>query len=618
MVAGLARRLSEFLKPLGIDRRSRLVRRGPGVDEEFRSMCAAWSDGRIVILRGFEQNPRLRSVLRDLQSAGHLPQRLQEESADRSEIERMWQGGAGAPGEEGDATIQLWVRKVYAEAASAKAADVMLESSDMGLDIFIIANDRKIRILERLAPATGNRVMNYLFHVKDAGSAQTGYQRGSFQGFSIRNSRDLPLPGEISALRCQRGPSEPDRDHMFTRLFYHGQIPADATLEALGYPGRTAQVFAEVRSALRGACIIGGVTGDGKSTTLATNMALLHREWGGRLNIVTVEDPVEYPIPGAVQIAVPTTGVGPERARHYTEALMHFCRVHPAAGMVSEIRDGDAARQVLQFVDSGHQVWTTIHVANANSILFRLMDLGVTPGEVCKPGNIALLVQQTLVPRLCRSCALDRPPPAVPERLAAIVGNWSRVSWRHVEGCPDCLGSRTTAASREAWAGYDGAQVVAEIIRPDTGYLELVQARNPAGAERHWIESLGGEPLAGQIWDLVFRGEVDPMDAVRKGASYAAGEAFADSVAGRFGAEPEIRAMFRRPPEEARAGTSHAPAATAGTAGAVPVTTQNGKEDTGSGGGWTEERRTRTRLRGRSGRIGMAHRRRRGASEEAS
>ncbi|MCY4592902.1 MAG: ATPase, T2SS/T4P/T4SS family [Alphaproteobacteria bacterium] len=598
-------RLERVLKRLGIQTAPRLLRHAPGIDEEMRSMCAPWSDGRVVLLHGFEQHPRLRQVIRDLQRGGYLPQQLREESGDAAALQRMWQGRVAATGDEGDATIQLWVRRIYTEAVAARAADVMFELADDGLDVFVIANDRKARIVERLPPATGHRVLGYMFHVKDAGSAQTGYQRGSFQGFSIRNGEGIPLPPEVAGLRCQRGPSEPDRDHLYTRIFYNGQIPVDATLEKLGYARATAQVFAEVRSMLRGACIIGGVTGDGKSTTLATNMALLHSEWGGRLNVVTVEDPVEYPIPGAVQIAVPTTGVGEERGRHYVEALMHFCRIHPAVGMVSEIRDGDAARQVLQFVDSGHQVWTTIHTANANSILFRLMDLGVTPGEVAKPGNIALLVQQTLVPQLCRSCARDRPPPAITERLAAIVGNWSRVAWRNVEGCPDCVPAHASAASREAWAGYTGAQAVAEIIRPDTGYLAYVQARDPAGALRYWLEDLGGEPLAAQIWELVFRGLIDPTDAVRKGAGYDAGEAFAARMAARFTTDHEIRPMFRQPPVLPDERPERPLAVAAPAAGAGTVTRQ-GPVETGPGA-----------LRRRSTRIGAGRRGRNAASKSA-
>ena len=147
----------------------------------------------------------------------------------------------------------------------------------------------------------------------------------------------------------------------------------------------------------------------------------------GQLNVVTIEDPVEYPIPGAVQIAVPTTGSGEERGKHFRNALMHFCRVHPASGMVSEIRDADAARQVLQFIDTGHQVRTTIHVHSANAILFRLLDMGVGTAEVCKPGNIELLMKQTLLPRLCDGCALEEPAGVVcglagPERPDAGVG----------------------------------------------------------------------------------------------------------------------------------------------------------------------------------------------------
>ena len=74
--------------------------------------------------------------------------------------------------------------------------------------------------------------------------------------------------------------------------------------------------------------------------------------------------------------------------------------------MVSEIRDADAARQVLQAVDTGHQIWTTIHVDNANAILFRLLDMGVEAPAITKPGNVKLLMKQTLLRMLCERCSL--------------------------------------------------------------------------------------------------------------------------------------------------------------------------------------------------------------------
>ena len=283
----------------------------------------------------------------------------------------------------------------------------MFQTGGGACHVFAIVNDRKLPLAEPMTAEEGREAAGFLFHCKDEGSSQTSYRRGSFQGFSIRAGGQVPLPAGISALRCQRGPHEPDGDHLFARMFYADRLDAGMTLERLGFSATEAALFAGIRMAPHGGVFIGGTAGDGKSTTLAVNLALQMAEFDGQLNLVTIEDPVEYRIPGAVQIAVPTSGLGDERAGHFKEALMHFCRIHPASGMVSEIRDADAARQVMQFIDTGHQVWTTIHVHSANAILFRLIDMGVGVAEVTKPGNVALLMKQTLLPLLCPDCALE-------------------------------------------------------------------------------------------------------------------------------------------------------------------------------------------------------------------
>ena len=187
------------------------------------------------------------------------------------------------------------------------------------------------------------------------------------------------------------------------------------------------------------------------------------------------------------------------------------------ASMVSEIRDVAAARQVLQFIDTGHQVWTTIHVRSANAILFRLVDMGVGVAEVCKPGNIQLLMKQTLVPRLC-DCSLRQPQGReVPDWLSVRLRGWPEVRFRNVDGCEKCAKDNKVLA-REAWGGYQRPTVVAEMIRPDGRYLEFVRERNPIGAWEYWRSEMGGRPIGEKIWDLVRDGVVDPFDAMRKGA----------------------------------------------------------------------------------------------------
>ena len=480
-------------------------------------LAAVWPDGRCTIARGYENDPELRRAINQLKGKGRIPKRLQETVGTLEDVDRAWR--FARPRVAGNEDLKRRVGAVFHDAAQARASDVIFEHDGVECRLSAIVNDAKLALGHPIPGEEGRQLMGYLFHAKDEGSAQTSYQRGEFQGFSIRSGGEVPLPPSVSGLRCQRGPHDPGGDHMFARLFYRDQLSDGMTLEKLGFEPEEAAVFAEVRMSLSGGIFLGGSTGDGKSTTLAVNLALQMAEHGGELNLVTLEDPVEYRIPGAVQIAVPTSGSGDERSMHFRKALMHFCRVHPASGMVSEIRDHDAATQVLQFVDTGHQVWTTIHVDSANAILFRLLDMGVEPSTLTKPGNVALLMKQTLLPMLCQACALHEPPGAVPNWLQ---GHLSRLSrrprWRNREGCPACRRPDANAVARRAWTGYTRQQVVAEMIRPDTGYLAHVRQRDPIAAWQHWTNEMGGVPIARRIWRSVARGLVDPLDALAKGA----------------------------------------------------------------------------------------------------
>ena len=491
----------------------------PAMDEWVRRVCAVHADGRCLIAEGYESDRRLRAALMELRRTRGMPDRLIERTASLDEIAACWRKSkhdtAG-----GEAPAAHKVRTLFEEAAAARASDVVFENDDGLCRVHGIVNDRKLQLAAPMPADEGREVMGFLFHCKDEGSAQTSYQRSAFQGFSVRAGGQVPLPATVSALRCQRGPHEPDGDHLFARLFYRTASRRAPPSRASASHPRRRRCSPRSACRFRGGIFLGGTAGDGKSTTLATNLALQMEEAQGQLNVVTIEDPVEYPIPGAVQIAVPTTGSGEERGRHFRDALMHFCRVHPASGMVSEIRDADAARQVLQFIDTGHQVWTTIHVHSANAILFRLLDMGVGTAEVCKPGNIELLMKQTLLPRLCDACALAEPSGAraIPDWLGRHLRSWPRVRFRNPQGCDACNREDRSAVAGKAWNGYAQQTAIAETIRPDAAYLAFVRERDPAGAWDHWVSHMGGRPMGERIWALVAAGHADPFDALRKGA----------------------------------------------------------------------------------------------------
>lgn len=512
------------------------------MDERFRERCAVWSDGRVLIADGFANDAELRELLVELRRTGAVLGGFREEAGTLQEIAEVWRGNrVRDEGAEADPEIVEGLVALFAEAARARASDVVLEKGPDACRVFAIVNDRKLRLGPDMTVRQAEQAFGFLFFVKDEGSRQTSLQRASFQGFSVRRSEAFPLPEEIAALRCEAGPHEPEGHHLYMRLFYRDQVGGRQTLEDLGFTPEVAGLFREIRMSKYGGIFIGGTTGDGKSTTLAVNLDLQMREHGRRLNMVTLEDPVEYDIPGAVQIAVGTRGVGEERDLGFAAGLMHFVRIHPASGMVGEIRDRTGAQQVLQFIDSGHQVWTTIHVHTANGILFRLMDLGVNVAEVTKPGNVRLLLKQTLVPLLCPGCALPGLPAGrdLPGELAGLLG--PEVRYRDPEGCPQCRTAGQSALSLAAWAGYARPLAVAEWIVPDDGYLRFVQARDAVGAWNHWTGAMGGVPIGRKIWRAVGEGRIDPADAMLKGAEIAGAKAVfgssgegGDAVIGRL------------------------------------------------------------------------------------
>ena len=313
--------------------------RHPAMDDWVRRVCAVHADGRCLIAEGHESDSRLRAALLALRRDrgtpwyGSAPASLVERTASLDEIAECWRA-ADREAAGGEAPAARRVRMLFEEAAAARASDVVFENDSGLCRVHGIVNDRKLQLADPLPADEGREVMGFLFHCKDEGSAQTSYQRSAFQGFSIRAGGQVPLPATVSALRCQRGPHEPDGDHLFARLFYRDRIERGTTLESLGFSPEEAAVFSEIRMSLRGGIFLGGTAGDGKSTTLATNLALQMEEAEGQLNVVTIEDPVEYPILGAVQIAVPTTGSGEERGKHF-RGCAHALLPGP-----SRLRDG--------------------------------------------------------------------------------------------------------------------------------------------------------------------------------------------------------------------------------------------------------------------------------------
>jgi type IV pilus assembly protein PilB len=166
------------------------------------------------------------------------------------------------------------------------------------------------------------------------------------------------------------------------------------TLEELGMSEEMRIQLRELVRRPTGAVIVTGPTGSGKSTTLYASLAEINRP---EINIITVEDPVEYRLAGVNQIQI-----NQRAGLTFATSLRSILRSDPDVVMVGEIRDGETAKIAIEAALTGHLVLSTLHTNDAPSTINRLMNMGIEPFLVAT--SVQLIAAQRLVRRICASC----------------------------------------------------------------------------------------------------------------------------------------------------------------------------------------------------------------------
>lgn len=201
----------------------------------------------------------------------------------------------------------------------------------------------------------------------------------------------IQLGGEMYALRVSTLPIT-EGEKVVMRIL--NESSTAATLEELGYWGISLDTINRAILQPHGMILVTGPTGSGKSTSLFSVLSLLNKP---SINISTVEDPVEYRIPGANQVQL-----NPKAGMTFATGLRALMRQDPNVIMVGEIRDGETADIAVQAALTGHLVFATLHTNNAATCLPRLLDMGIEPFLIAS--TVRAVVGQRLVRRLCVDC----------------------------------------------------------------------------------------------------------------------------------------------------------------------------------------------------------------------
>jgi len=230
--------------------------------------------------------------------------------------------------------------------------------------------------------------------------------------------------------------------------------------EDLGFAERDLMHLMEAIHRPQGIILVTGPTGSGKSSTL---YACLNRLKSPEVNIVTVEDPVEYDVAGINQVQInPAAGIT------FAEGLRSILRQDPDIVMVGEIRDSETAVIAFQAAQTGHLVLSTLHTNDAPSAIVRLMDLGIDPFLVS--ASLIAVIGQRLVRRICQGCkAPDSLPPEQMETIRPYLGqNPSVIFWKGV-GCESCQ-----------FTGYSGRIGIFEVMMITPALRRKISAHTPS------------------------------------------------------------------------------------------------------------------------------------------
>ena len=300
----------------------------------------------------------------------------------------------------------------------------------------------------------------------------------------------VKVDGKLVDLRIATVPVARRGEKVVVRILDKANLRAN--IPDLKLPENEESLIRKFLGHREGMVLVTGPTGSGKTTTL---YAAVNELKTGKVNIITVEDPVEYEMPGISQLQV-------NEAQNFTfaTALRSVLRQDPDILLVGEIRDGETAEIAIQAALSGHLVLSTLHTNDAPSAIVRIRDLGTDSFKVASV--LKGVIAQRLVRRLCLECSEPIPVKELPKDARPPKGREAKP--RKAVGCKACGGT-----------GYRGRQAVLEImpVNDDLAHLieenalpdVLLKAARPLGMRTLWESAL----------DRVWQGQTSLEEAVR-------------------------------------------------------------------------------------------------------
>ena len=264
-------------------------------------------------------------------------------------------------------------------------------------------------------------------------------------------------------------------------------------LDSIGLSDENLMLLKLMLARPEGIILVTGPTGSGKTTTLYSVLNYMNSEG---VNIMTLEDPVEYPLPMIRQ-----SSVSEQSKMDFANGIRSMLRQDPDIILIGEVRDPETAEMAFRAAMTGHQVYSTLHTNSAVGSIPRLLDIGVLPDLMA--GNIIGVVAQRLARRLCSNCKEAYEPDDIERQLLGIKGD-SPVSIYRPVGCEICNQH-----------GYKGRVNLMEILKMDPDLDELIARRATVQEIKRTAVAKGFQPLVHDAVRRILDGTTSIEEASR-------------------------------------------------------------------------------------------------------
>lgn len=460
------------------------------------------TDGTLLISRDYQTDF---GVLAYKDHLNRIGVEFTEKEADPEVIERVASGekdDAARSAAPNNSERQNDALKIIRQAVEDKATDIhFLNYENQTLVRWRIHGLLITRL--KLLPEDGEALCRCMYESMTDDAGHSYLIREPQDG---RLSRKFMKAAGLAGARIATRPMEYGNIFVLRLLYTHGQARVTSLADAGYLPEQI--VLLETMLRRKGIILFSGETGSGKSSSLAILLRMLLKLFDGKINLLTIENPLEYMIEGAVQTILTGDLATPEGiSRAWASAITNVVRLDIDYFMVGELRDLASALAAVTAALTGHGLLSTIHAEEIFAILDRLADFGVDDRRLANPKLFKGMVNQSLAPILCKKCkvAFSTHYRQLDEVTQSRVRRFCTPETVFIRGtddqCPECGGM-----------GYVDRKLVAEVCVTTKTLLDIYRLHGSADARSYWVNDMGGITKNQHTIMRINDGEVDPFD----------------------------------------------------------------------------------------------------------